>query len=181
MCSGIGCLSCFRSLSKHVAINSIHIHTSESVMKQPRQRTISYTKMNYRCFEICLSLEHLKMLTEMCWKLDVTLQSCDLRTTSKSMKMRFVSSWLPVRRICFTAITYRIRNIFNIFGCNFSINKNKFSVYMFWEATTIPVRMVCVSFLQHCRRCHSLNPLKALSRQCVLEFVFHWPTNSQFI
>ena len=118
ICSGIGCLSCFRSLSKHVAINSIHIQTSESVMKQPRQRTISYTKMNYRCFEICLSLEHLKMLTEMCWKLDVTLQSCDLRTTSKSMKMRFVSSWLPVRRICFTAITYRIRNIFNIFGCN---------------------------------------------------------------
>ena len=130
MCSGIGCLSCFRSLSKHVAINSIHIHTSESVMKQPRQRTISYTKMNYRCFEICLSLEHLKMLTEMCWKLDVTLQSCDLRTTSKSMKMRFVSSWLPVRRICFTAITYRIRNIFNIFGCNFWINKKIFGIHV---------------------------------------------------
>lgn len=36
----MGCLSCFKSLSKHVAINSIHIQTSESVMKQPRHSTI---------------------------------------------------------------------------------------------------------------------------------------------
>ena len=81
-------------------------------------------------WNMLISLPLIKMLTEMCWKLDVTLQSCDLRTTSKSMKMRFVSSWLPVRRICFTAITYRIRNIFNIFGCNFWINKKIFGIHV---------------------------------------------------
>jgi hypothetical protein len=37
---GMGCLICFNSLSKQVAMSSMQIQTSESVMKQPRQRTI---------------------------------------------------------------------------------------------------------------------------------------------
>lgn len=57
------------SLSKHVDINSIQIHTSASVIKHPMQWTMYG-------------------------------QSCDFSTTSISMMIRFSSSWLFVRRIC---------------------------------------------------------------------------------
>lgn len=38
--SGIACLLLFRSLSKHVTINSMQIQTSDSVIKQPRHCTM---------------------------------------------------------------------------------------------------------------------------------------------
>ena len=115
MCSGIGCLTCFNSLSKQVAISSMHIQTSESVMKHPKHRTISCDKkLKYMISVSNLALTFLKLRklnSGIFGSVRLTLQSWDLSTTSKSMKIRFVSSWFPVRRICFTAITCQIENI----------------------------------------------------------------------
>lgn len=67
--SGIGFRNLLSSLSKHVAISSIHIHTSDSVMKQPKHWTMNS-------------------------------QSCDLRTTSRSINILLFSSLFPDLRIC---------------------------------------------------------------------------------
>lgn len=71
--SGTGFLVSLSSLSKHMDISSMQIHTSGSRTKHPK---------------------HLTMY----------LQSCDFRTTSRSIRMRLFSSALPVRRICLTAM-----------------------------------------------------------------------------
>lgn len=71
--SAMGFCVRFVSLSKHVDMSSMQIHTSASVMKHPKHWTMYG-------------------------------QSCDFKTTSRSIVIRFVSSSLPVLRICLTAM-----------------------------------------------------------------------------
>lgn len=68
--SGIGCLSLLRSLSKHVAINSMHIQTSGSVIKHPKHFTMYLQSCDFNTTSMSIIIRLLSSVfpdLRICW------------------------------------------------------------------------------------------------------------------